>query len=64
MLLEIMFLKKWAGTSLVVQWLKLCLPKQSAWVPSLIGELRSHMPPGQQTATGSRSNIVTNLIKT
>ena len=32
-----------AGTSLVVQWLKLQLPMQGAWVQSLARELRSHM---------------------
>ena len=34
------------GTSLVAQWLRLCLPKQEVQVPSLVGELRSHMPYG------------------
>ena len=33
-------------------------------VQSLVGELRSHMPQGQKTKTYSRSNIVTNSIKT
>ena len=32
-----------AGTSLVVQWLKLQLPMQGAWVQSLVRGLRSHM---------------------
>ena len=32
-----------SGTSLVVQWLRICLPVQGTWVPSLFGELRSHM---------------------
>ena len=36
---------------LVVQWLRLCLPMQGVQVPSLVGELRSHMPPGQKTKT-------------
>ena len=31
-------------TSLVVQWLRICLPVQGMWVQSLVGELRSHMP--------------------
>ena len=39
------------GTSLVVQWLRLRLPMQGVWVRSLVGELRSHMPPGQKTET-------------
>ena len=34
------------GTSLQVQQLKLQASKQEAWVPSLAGELRSHMPRG------------------
>ena len=34
------------GTSLVVQWLRICLPKQGTWVQSLVRELRSHMPWG------------------
>ena len=35
-------------TSLVVQWLRLCLPVQRVWVWPLTGEIRSHMPPGQK----------------
>ena len=43
--MEDVTLKKEAlGTSQVVQWLKLCLLMQGAWVPSLTEELRSHMP--------------------
>ena len=34
------------GTSLAVQWLRLHLPMLGAWVRSLPGELRSHMPLG------------------
>ena len=33
-------------TSLVAQGLGLQLPLQGAWVQSLVGELRSHMPCG------------------
>ena len=33
-------------TSLVVQWLRICLPMQGMWVQALVGELRSHMPRG------------------
>ena len=33
--------QKW--TSLVVQWLRTCLPRQGTQIQSLIGELRSHM---------------------
>ena len=36
------------GTSLMVQWLRLDLPKQGAWVQSLVREMRSHMPRGQK----------------
>jgi len=32
------------GTSLVVQWLRICLPNQGPWVWPLVWELRSHMP--------------------
>ena len=38
-------------TSLMVQWLKLCLPMQGVWVPSLVRELRSHMPHSHKTKT-------------
>ena len=37
------FWKSWWGTTLVAQWLRICLAKQGAWVPSLVGELRSHL---------------------
>ena len=39
------------GTSLVAQWLRLCLPVQEVYVRSLFGELRPHMPRGQKTKT-------------
>ena len=42
---------KWAETSLVVQWLRLCLPLQGVRVWSLLRELRSHMSHGQKTKT-------------
>ena len=32
------------GTSLVAQWLRLCLPVKEMWVQSLVGEQRSHKP--------------------
>ena len=32
------------GTLLVLQWLRIHLPTQGALVPSLVGELTSHMP--------------------
>ena len=40
-----------AGTSLVVQWLRLRLPTQRVGVKSLVGELRSYMPCSQKTKT-------------
>ena len=40
-------LKPEEGTSLVVQWLRICLPMQGTQVRSLFGELRSHMPQGK-----------------
>ena len=38
-------------TSLVVQWLRPHPPLQQVWVWSLVGELRSLIPPGQKTKT-------------
>ena len=39
------FLKHYQdGTSLVVQWLRICLVIQRMWLHSLLGELRCHMP--------------------
>ena len=32
--------------SLVIQWLRICLPKQGIWVQSLIREIKSRMPQG------------------
>ena len=37
---------------------------QGVLVPSLFGELSSHMPLGQKIKTQNRSNIATNSIKT
>ena len=39
------------GTSLVVQWLRIHLQMQGMWVRSLVGELRSYMPQGNQACT-------------
>ena len=36
-------LKVSIGTSQVVQWLTIHLPVQGRWVPSLVGDLRSHL---------------------
>ena len=38
--------KNKVGTSLVVQWSRVCLPMQETQVWSLAGELRSHKPRG------------------
>ena len=35
-------------TSLVVQWLRICLPMQGTWARSWVGELRSHILGGNQ----------------
>ena len=34
-----------------VHWLRLCLPMQVVWFPSLVEELRAHMPHGQKKKT-------------
>ena len=34
------------GTSLVIQWLRICLVMQGMWVRSLVRELRFHMLQG------------------
>ena len=39
------------ATSLVVQWLRLCLSMQGLQVQSLVWQLRFHMPGGQKTKT-------------
>ena len=43
--------KEGIGTFLVVQWLKIYLPKQRVQVQSLVMELRSHMPSSQRNKT-------------
>ena len=48
---QVCFMFYLCGTSLVIQWLRLGLPKQEVWVWSLVGELRYHMPPSQKTTT-------------
>ena len=32
------YIKEWIGTSLVVQWLIICLPVQGTWVRALVRE--------------------------
>ena len=44
----------WVRTSLVVQWLQLCLPRQELWVRSLVWELTFCMPLGTAKAGGNR----------
>jgi len=39
---------KCPGTSLVVQWLRICVPMQEMGVQSLARELRSQLPQGNQ----------------
>ena len=56
--------KRVLGTSLIVQWLGLCLPTQEVRVQSLVEELRSNLPCCQKTKTYNRNNTVTNSIKT
>ena len=60
------FLKKvLVGTSLVVQWLGVHLPKQGMKVPSLVREPRSHMPHNQKAKNmKNRSSIVADSVKT
>ena len=48
----------------MVQRLRLYLPVQGEQVPSLVRELRTHVPPPKPPKTYNRSNIVTNSIKT
>ena len=40
--------KSHPGVSFMVQWLRPCLPIQGMKVQSLVRELRSHMPQGNQ----------------
>ena len=40
-----------SGTSLVLQWLRLCLPVQGVQVQSLVREQRSHVPRSQKIET-------------
>ena len=51
------------GTSLVVQWLRLCPPVQGVWVWSLVGVLRSHMPGGQKTKKVKQKQYCNKLNK-
>ena len=44
LLIALTLRKERAGTSLVVQWLRICLGTLGTWVQSLVGELRCCMP--------------------
>lgn len=44
--------------SLVFWWLRLCLKMQGLWLWSLVGKLRSHMPPGQKKPTHETEAIL------
>ena len=45
MMLKIsLIIDRYLRTSLVVQWLKICLAMQGTLGPPLVRELRSHMP--------------------
>ena len=48
-----------AGTPLEDQWLRVCLPIEGVPVPSLVGELRSHMSPGQKKKKKKKKPIQT-----
>ena len=54
------------GTSLVVQWLRFCLPVQGLWVWSLVRELGSHMPQSvvQNNNNNNNNNICRNTGST
>ena len=58
------FLNLFLGTFLVVQWLRLHLPMQGVQLPSLVRDLRFHMPCSQNTKTENGSNTVTYSIRT
>ena len=55
-------LKTESGTSLVVQWLRICLSTQGTQVQAPVGKLRSHMPQNSQGCNESqpRSDTDTN----
>ena len=43
------------GTSLAVQWVRLCLSKQGMQVPSPVGVLRPHLPRDQKSKTSPQT---------
>ena len=61
---DLAFKKSILGTSLVVRWLKLCLPMQGVWIWYVIRGLRFHMSCSHKTKRENRNNTVTHSIKT
>ena len=53
-----------AGISLVVQWLRFCLPMEGVQVQSMVRELRVTCRMADIQNINNRNNIVTNSIKT
>ena len=51
------------GTSLMVQHLGLCLPIHGQPIRSLVRELRSHMPLGQNITQGKYCNELIEMLK-
>ena len=51
------------GVSLVVQWLRIHLPMQKTLVWSLLGELRSHVPRGNQAQVLQTTDLYTQESK-
>ena len=49
-------------TSLVAQWLRLRLPMQGTRVPSLVGELRSHMPQGNEALVATTEPVCSTAL--
>lgn len=47
-----------SGTSLVVQWLRRHLAMLRVWVPSPVGEVRSHMPWGPEKTKRKTETIL------
>ena len=44
-------------TSLVIQWLKICLPMQGTWVRSLVGKLHVHVMLGNKDDVPQTVNL-------
>ena len=49
-------------TSLVAQWLRLRLPMPGTRVPSLVGELRSHMPQGNEALVATTEPVCSTAL--